>query len=258
MKHTEPEVNLVSLTLIDWDALEDYFGSVGTEEFELTGLNDQHDLVETAGRLCYRSWEPGLNKNVTRVRADQEKYIENILRSGHGSVLEHVNYGFIFRHVSRVFTHELIRHRAGSAFSQESLRYVRLDELNFWFPDWLDEYGDLKPMLEKYLRDAEELQRIMAGRFGLDAPGTPFHEKKLKTSFMRRFAPEGLATDIMWTANARTVRHVIEQRTAPGAEEEMRLVFGQVAHKVKAESPYLFQDFEENPDGSWTPAYRKV
>jgi len=60
------------------------------------------------------------------VRSDRREYFENLLRSAHGSVLEHAGYSFALRNVSRVFTHELVRHRAGSAFSQESLRYVRL------------------------------------------------------------------------------------------------------------------------------------
>jgi thymidylate synthase (FAD) len=76
--------------------------------------------------MCYRSWEPGLNPNVSRVRTDSAQYLGNVVRSQHGSVLEHANFTFVLHNVSRVLTHELIRHRAGSAFSQESLRYVRL------------------------------------------------------------------------------------------------------------------------------------
>ena len=52
---------------------------------------DAELLVEFAGRACYRSWEPGLNANVTRVRTDRREYHENILRSAHGSVLEHAS-----------------------------------------------------------------------------------------------------------------------------------------------------------------------
>ena len=62
-------------------------------------------LVEFGGRACYRSWEPGLNVNVTRVRTDRQQYFENLLRSAHGSVLEHASYSFALRNVSRVFTH---------------------------------------------------------------------------------------------------------------------------------------------------------
>src|SRR5262249_32603417 len=88
------------------------------------GLNAGELLVEFGGRACYRSWEPGLNVNVTKVRTDQREYFANILRSAHGSVLEHANYSFALRNVSRVLTHEIVRHRAGSAFSHDSLRYV--------------------------------------------------------------------------------------------------------------------------------------
>src|ERR671931_1177762 len=101
-----------------------YLGDVGGESWLDLRLADGEDaanpgelLVEFAGRACYRSWEPGLNPNVSKVRTDQREYFENLLRSAHGSVLEHANYTLVFRNASRVFTHELVRHRAGSAFS---------------------------------------------------------------------------------------------------------------------------------------------
>ncbi len=92
---------------------------------------DGERLAEFAGRLCYMS-----QKNPAS-RATRE-YLENIKKQGHGSVLEHANYSFALREVSRVFTHELVRHRAGSAFSQESLRYVRLTDIGFRVPPALE------------------------------------------------------------------------------------------------------------------------
>ena len=86
----------------------------------------------------------------------------------------------------------------------------------------------------------------------------PFAVKKEITSALRRLAPIGLSTDILWTANVRTLRHVIEMRTAPGAEEELRLVFDQVARLMLVEAPNLFQDFARQEDGSWVPEWRKV
>ena len=86
----------------------------------------------------------------------------------------------------------------------------------------------------------------------------PFHVKKEVTSALRRLAPIGLSTDIIWTANARTLRHVIEMRTAEGAEEELRLVFDEIARIMQAEAPGLFQDFARQDDGSWVPEHRKV
>jgi thymidylate synthase ThyX len=154
-------------------------------------------------------------------------------------------------------THEIVRHRPGTAISQESLRYVRLDELPFWFPDWAREDAELMKRATALLAELEGFQQWMAGHFGLDDDATKMHEKKLKTSFMRRFAPEGVATGLVWTANIRTLRHTIEARTDQGAEEEIRLVFGKIGAIMLAEAPALFGDYTVT-DGTWVPGWRKV
>ena len=218
-------------------------------------LSGGETLVEFGGRACYRSWEPGLNPNVTKVRTDQREYFANILRSAHGSVLEHANWSFALRNVSRVFTHELVRHRAGSAFSQESLRYVRLSDIGFRVPPALE---PLREQVLSIVERLEEFQISAAEQLGIDEQGVPFHIKKEVTSALRRLAPIGLSTDIVWTANARTLRHVIEMRTAEGAEEELRLVFDKIARLMQAEAPGLFQDFVRQDDGTWVPEHRKV
>jgi thymidylate synthase ThyX len=154
-------------------------------------------------------------------------------------------------------THELVRHRPGVAISQESLRFVRLADIPFWFPDWALADPELMKRATTLLEQMEEFQGWMAGHFGLDVEGVPFHEKKHKTSFMRRFAPDGVATGLLWTANIRTLRHTIEARTDPGAEEEIRLVFGKIAELMRAEAPALFGDYTVS-DGAWIPKWRKV
>jgi thymidylate synthase (FAD) len=206
---------------------------------------------------CYRSWEPGLNPNVTRIRADQDPYLQNILASAHGSVLEHASFTFVLHNISRVATHELVRHRPGTAVSQESLRFVRLADIPFWFPEWAQEDAELMKRATALLEQMEQFQHWMAGHFGLDDEGVKFGEKKHKTSFMRRFAPDGVATGLVWTANIRTLRHTIEARTDLGAEEEIRLVFGKIGELMRAEAPTLFGDYTVT-DGAWVPKWRKV
>ncbi|MDQ1706412.1 MAG: thymidylate synthase [Frankiaceae bacterium] len=270
MRSVEPQVFLIARPSVDYDAVAAYLTEVGGEawlqkfdrgdldsELADKGLNDPQNLAEFAGRLCYRSWEPGLNPNVTRVRVDQTEYLQNILASLHGSVLEHVSFSFALHNVSRVATHELIRHRPGVAISQESLRFVRLDELPFWFPEWAREDEELMKRATAVLDDLEAFQLWMADHFGLDEEGVPFHEKKHRTSFMRRFAPEGVATGLVWTANVRTLRHTIEARTADGAEEEIRLLFDKIGSVVRDEAPALFGDYVVE-NGTWTPRWRKV
>ncbi len=269
MHETIPRVFLIARPSIDLEGMRAYLQDVGGEswlERRLSEAGDAHGteppevnpgelLLEFGGRACYRSWEPGLNPNVSKIRTDRREYFANILRSGHGSVLEHASYSFAIRNCSRVFTHELVRHRAGSAFSQESLRYVRLTDIGFRVPPALE---PVREQVISIVEQLEEFQVSAAAKLGIDAQGVPFHVKKEVTSALRRLAPIGLSTDIVWSANARTLRHVIEMRTAEGAEEELRLVFDEIARIMLAEAPNLFQDFVRQDDGSWVPENRKV
>lgn len=269
MRHVQPEVfGPIAKPALDWVEIQRYLGSIDglnwaekrkhqdEEGHQIEGAGDT--LVEFGGRFCYRSWEPGLNANVSRVREDQDDYLHNVLRSGHGSVTEHANYTFILHNVSRVVTHEFVRHRAGVAISQESMRFVRLTDLPFWFPEWAWEDDELFARCCGLLVDMELHQVWMAQHFGLDDEGVPFSEKKAKTSFMRRFAPIGVATGLVTTLNIRAIRHIIYMRTALGAEEEIRIVCDQIARTMLNECPGLMQDYQPNNDREWIPEFLKV
>ncbi|MGH7639996.1 MAG: FAD-dependent thymidylate synthase [Candidatus Dormibacteria bacterium] len=262
MHETEPEIFLVARPQVDVAAMGAYLervGGGGWLERRLAqggeALDQGQLLTEFCGRACYRSWEPGLNANVSRVRSDPRAYLENILKSAHGSVLEHANYTFALHDVSRVATHEIVRHRAGSAYSQESLRYVRLVDVGFRVPPALE---PLRRQCVELVERLEEFQVSAAKSLRLDEGGVPFHVKKEVTSALRRLAPIGLSTDLIMTMNLRTLRHVVEMRTDPAAEEELRLIFGRIGEIMKLESADVFQDFERQPDGSWKPTYSKV
>lgn len=213
-------------------------------------------LIELAGRMCYRSFEVGLNPNVTRIRRESKDYFGNILEKGDGSITEHGTVSFAFLDISRVTTHELARHRVGIAISQESLRYVRLRDLRFWIPDELSE--GQKEAMAKAFEQAEEAYHNLEDTVPWDK--LPMDKKKRLTSAIRRVVPDGIATHVIWTANHRTLRWVIEMRTDPAAEVEIRMVFDQVAQICKRDYPLLYQDFvrEELPDGtgSWKPTLR--
>ncbi|HEX3692134.1 MAG TPA: FAD-dependent thymidylate synthase [Solirubrobacteraceae bacterium] len=260
MHETSPEVFLIAQPAVDRDAMRAYLSRLDGEQWLEGRIADgeipaSELLVEFAGRTCYRSWKPGLNPNVTRVRDDRREYFANVLSSGHGSVLEHASFTFVLHDVSRAFTHELVRHRAGTAISQESLRYVRLTDVGFRVPP------ALQPLREHVLSVVEQLEQLQlsaAQALGVDRDGVPFSVKKEVTSALRRLAPIGLSTDVVWSANVRTLRHVIELRTAPAAEEEMRLVFDRVAALAREQAPALFADFARSQDGSWVPENSKV
>ncbi len=266
MRETHPQVFLLARPAINWEGLAAYLEAVGGNEWlervrpagEPAAAPEGELLVEFMGRLCYRSWAPGLNPNVTKVRSDSRAYLENVLRSAHGSVVEHASYSFVFLNVSRVFTHELVRHRAGTAMSQESLRYVRLTDLPFEHPEFVRENERLRTEADALLASMERFQELVVEETGIDTGGVNFHTKKVVTSGARRYAPDGVATSIGWTVNVRALRHVIAARTDPGAEDEIRRVFDQVAALMTQEVPGLLGDFERSDDGTWTPRYPKV
>lgn len=262
MKQTQPSVYLIAQSAINYDEMREYLESVGGQSWldriqNDKGSCDAEVLSEFAGRACYRSWEPGLNANVTKVRTDSGEYLANVLKSAHGSVFEHAQFTFVFHQVSRVFTHELVRHRVGVGISQESLRYVRLTDIGFRVAPVLEGSNTAARMLS-LVEQIEELQRDAVEEFGLDNGGVPFHVKKEVTSALRRIAPIGLSTDIVWSANIRTIRHVLEMRTAVGAEEEIRTVFERVGHIMKVACPLIFGDYDINKAGEFKTVNRKV
>jgi thymidylate synthase (FAD) len=242
MEFLEPKVFLVGETRAVGDGLRSFLEHIGAPEWQTDAPSDAEMLCEFFGRLCYRSFEPGLNPNVTRVREGNAKYLSHIAEVGHGSVLEHAVVNFVFADVSRVFTHELVRHRAGTAMSQESLRFVRLDSLSAYVPAHIRESEEGMAVFAKTMEQLEEIQANLADIYGI-ADEKSFDRKKKLTSAFRRIAPIGVATTIGWSCNFRTLRHVIERRTDPAAEEEIRLVFGQVYDTVKERYPNVFDDY---------------
>jgi thymidylate synthase (FAD) len=260
MRLTRPVVVKLAETRVDPEGVRALLAALdvspkGAQRF-LDMPTTAETLIEIAGRLCYESFEVGLNPNVTKIRGTNKEYLENILLKGDGSISEHGTVTWAFLNVSRVLTHELVRHRVGVAISQESLRYVRLKEIKMWLPDELTDAQ--KDAMIAAAKESEAAYAKLAASVPWDKLSMD-HKKRL-TSALRRILPDGLATNIIWTANHRTMRWVIEMRTDPAAEVEIRLLFDEVAKICVRDWPNLYQDFERTalPDGtgSWKPRLR--
>lgn len=260
MEPTKPKVIKIGETRIDRAGISAMLKALGVTPDGAKRFEEAPDsgetLIELAGRICYESFEVGLNPNVTKIRLSPHDYFENVLRKGDGSVSEHAVVNFALIGVSRVLTHELVRHRVGIAVSQESLRYVRPKELKFWIPDELsEEQGNaMRSAVEQLEGSYRRLEKA------INWDGMNMDSKKRLTSAIRRILPDGLATNVIWSANHRTLRWVIEMRTDPAAEVEIRMVFDQIAQICKRDYPHIYQDFirTEMPDGtgSWKPTLR--
>lgn len=256
MRHTTPKVFVIAETTAYLSGVRAYLDEVGAKNWATDSPTDIEGLTETIGRACYRSYNVEGNRNLDKVRSGNANYLNNIIVSKHGSVLEHGWVSFAFVDVSRVFTHELVRHRVGTGISQESLRYVRTDEFGFWVPDLIVN-GEDQTVFTKMTRALialEDAYKDLVNQVNLDET-KDFKTKKMWTSALRRLLPMGMSTTIIWSTNMRNLRHVIEARTDPAAEEEMRLVFGQVGEIAVKRWPNLFADYTvEVVDGH--PCYR--
>ena len=154
---SEPKVYLVTRPSVDWAQVAAFLEDEGVPPVpESIRSGDEQSLavVEISARLCYMSFGRG--------RKDIADFIGNLLSKGDGSVFEHVNYGFVFTGVSRSMTHELVRHRAGFAYSQRSQRFVDEAESPFVIPPALladrDGAGEGREVLEAALEKAEAVR----------------------------------------------------------------------------------------------------
>jgi thymidylate synthase (FAD) len=271
MSNVKIEVFNIARTMVDREQVRKWLDHIGAVGYEIPeGTTDPALLVALAAKRCYMSFEPGLNPNVTKVRSDLVAYLDNILSSGHGSVLEHAVYTFAVEGVSRVFTGEMNRHRAGWAISEGSMRYIRMhDDIRWWMPTSLaitpSDDQDLATRKARSISVFDRAFRQMAENYAellriweMEDGHHNFGYKKRVTSCLRRIIGMGVATGGVWTGNLRSLRHVIALRSnEPTAEEEIYHVFSKIGAYMVEHENALFGDFQ-NVQGSWIPDYRKV
>ena len=254
-------VALIAQTLYDHTALtrfiQGFDGSLDFDSYLTDGQTNMNPekLVKTAGQLCYLSFGP---KRSTDDK--MEDYIHHILESGHGSVLEHANFTFLLYGVDRSLTHELVRHRAGFAFSQcsqrytdgKTLRFVERKEfqeseiLHLTFCDRIDQAARDYDMIASYLR-----QKQKDGDTLLSEESRTTARKKVN-QVARACLPNETEAPIIVTANARAWRHFLTMRASRFAETAIRDCAVKVWRCLMEVSPLLFQNYtpETAEDGT--------
>ncbi len=260
----KPDVSLAGMQ----GFLEGYDPNFKFEEY----LNDPdilppaETLLKAAGQTCYASWGPGRSWN-----KDAAKYLDHIKSSGHGSVLEHANFSFLLYGISRSNSHEGVRHRAGTAFSQLSQRYVSGRVLRFVERPSYVASEKLHARFERridflakeYAEISEELYAMQAaGENAILSADQKTDLRKKVQQEARSVLPNETETVMVLTGNVRSWRHMIEMRANGGAEVEIRGTFYRLFHCLKLVAPLLFNDYEivQQPDGTCVVAtpYRKV
>lgn len=232
-------------------------------------LSDGARLAKFAGQICYGSFGEKRTKN-----DDADKYFDNIKSSGHGSVVEHPAYSFLLYGLSRDQTHELVRHRVGTGFSQQSQRYVGGATLRFVMRREYADDTELHATFEQFIdRVAAEyeartemlLKRQLAGDPSL-AANSDEHAKTELRKKVRQVARSVLTNEveapILVSVNARAGRHVSEMRAAAAADTAIRETMFRAFLCLAIVDPLLFDDYELDmlKDGTRgiSTKYRKV
>lgn len=241
----DPRVYLVGRQTVDSDGVDAFL-----REHEATWQTDTEigaeQLCEMAGRVCYMSFGKGRKTN--------DEYLGHIIDMRHGSVLEHAAWNFVVVGVSRSFTHELVRHRAGFGYSQLSQRYVDESTADFVEPDCIAEEPEIHAIWQAAIEHAHQaycqIVEKLQDKFA-DEPQATLR-RKLARQAARSVLPNATETKIFVTGNARGWRHFVEARGNEHAEVEIRKVAIQILRVLQKESPAMFGDYviKKLPDGS--------
>lgn len=260
----EPGICVLGSTAFNYLGIENYVSSFDPElEFEgyLDDLEDTCKLhkpidgsmiSKTSGQICYQSFSPNRTKN-----NNIDKYITNIKKQSHFSVLEHANYTLLLYGVSRSLTMEFNRHRHMSP-SQVSQRYVDGKCLRFVErPDFQNDeelHTMFESRIDKAYFDYHKLAEILMDRQENDPTLVNLSKtdrRKMCNQAARALLPNETEAPVVYTGNARAWRSVINKRATEHAEVEIRKLAVMVLETLQKLDLYLFNDYEiyELPSG---------
>ena len=188
-------------------------------------------LIYTACRTCYSELTP---EDIFQKAADGEidvakmqRLISNVIESGHGSTIEHVVFTFGISGVSRTLSHQLVRHRAGVAFDQQSQRYVTFKKAATMLPQTIAEAEpDVRSRYEEQVEGAMSLYGDLVGA------GIPGEDARF-------VFPNATRTNLVMTTNLRALIHMSGLRLCTMAQWEIRRLFQQIRHEIFQVSPFL-------------------
>lgn len=235
-----PELYILSRPQLDSVGFSEFLKEEMTSWRRTPQATDAENLVEFAGRICYMSF------GELQSPKTNEQYIQHLIFQGHESVLEHASWSFLLKGVSRAFSHQMVRHRIGFSFSQLSQQYHDESDAKFVVPE---EIKSSPKAMELWLQLIEEIRdgyQSMANRLQSEGDGQlpPKEARRALRSAARSVLPNATETKMVFSANARSIRHFLTMRGAIMGDLEMRIVSDRLYALMMAEAPVLLSDFE--------------
>ena len=187
----------------------------------LGGEGRPEELLEHAGRVCYRSER----------RGDASRFLRARIREGHESIVEHASATFEVSGISRACSHQLVRHRIAS-FSQESQRYVDMSGPEWVLPPAVAENQEARAVWERFAGEVQVAYQAL-------------RQLGVRKEDARFVLPNGTATRIVVTMNFRELLHLFRLRISAEAQWEIRAVCVRMLELVYPLAPSVFGDLRE-------------
>jgi len=187
----------------------------------LRGNGTPEELLEHAGRVCYRS----------ESRGDPGRFLQARIREGHESIIEHACCTFEISEISRSCSHQLVRHRIAS-FSQESQRFVEMSDPEWVVPPTVAADQEAAAVWKEFTGHVTDAYRAL-------------RELGVRKEDARFVLPNAAATRIVVTMNFRQLLHVFSLRISPVAQWEIRAVCVRMLELVYPTAPSVFGDLRE-------------
>lgn len=164
----------------------------------------------------------------------QEDFVRRIIKSGHESPLEHVSFVFAIEGVSRVLTHQLVRHRVAS-YSQQSQRYVKEDDFDYVVPPSIKKDEALLKIYEDGMKEAQKIYTRLVEAFAKKGV-----EGERANQDARFILPGAAETKIVATMNARELLHFFKMRCCSRSQWEIRQLAYKTLDIAKEKLPAVF------------------
>ena len=224
-------------------------------------------VVAAAAKLCY---SPVGVDGIMEKLTDEEvaKFVNTLVNMGHESPIEHVSFTFAIEGISRSCSHQIVRHRIAS-FSQQSQRYVKLDQFEYIIPPEIERNEEAKKIfiesMNKCQEDYNKLVEILFAKHYQELLDKGVSEKKAKSQAekmsiedARYVFPNACETKMVFTINARSLYNFFHHRCCERAQWEIRELATEMLRLVREVAPILFNNVGPNclngvcPEGKMT------
>ena len=199
-------------------------------------------VVASAAKLCYSP--VGVEEIQEKLTEENiEKFVSMLASIGHHSPLEHCTFTFAIEGISRACSHQLVRHRIAS-YSQQSQRYVKMDDFKYIIPEQIEKYKDKKTIFENAMNDIKRYYDHLVDILEEDYINNGMSKKdanKKAIEDARYVLPNACETKIVVTMNVRTLMNFFSHRCCDRSQKEIRDLANEMLKQVKEIAPTIFK-----------------